>query len=406
MMMKKTLRSLTAALTAAALIFGGSASAGPVRPETDRLPAVANPSAEIQTAQVPQVQSPVYLVQDLQSGRVLAERESGREIEPASFVKLMTAYLVFRALDEGRLKIDQKVTPSENAWRAEGLRMFLQRGQAVGVGDLLRGLAVVSANDAAVALAETVAGSEEAFVVQMNDAAQRLGMKHTHFANVTGKPDAAQKTTAEDLALLADGMVRTYADYLPVFAEKSFAYGKIEQPNANLLLFRDADSDGLMTALDSDGGWNMLATSKRGGRKVLVILIGADGEEQRTAESSRLLNWALQAYDTVQVYDAGSVLSQVRMYKGQRRKVPVGAENAVFLTVPHGVREDIKPVLETVQPVLAPVNKGQVLGKLKIMHGGEILFEGHAVALETVEKGGWFGGLIDGFLLWLERLFA
>lgn len=367
---------------------------------------ISNPTAEIQTADVPQIQSPVYWVQDLQSGRVLAERESRRAIEPASFTKLMTAYLVFQALDEGRLQVSQQIVPSDKAWLAEGSRMFLQRNQAVAVGDLIKGLAVVSANDAALALAEAVAGSEEAFVVQMNNAAQRLGMRQTHFSNATGKPDGAQKTTAEDLARLAGELVRVYADYLPAFAEQSFVYRNIEQMNANLLLFRDADVDGLMTAIDSEGGWNILAGSRRGGRKVLVLLAGADSEERRTAESSRLLNWALQAYDTVKVYDGNTALSQVKIYKGRQSKVRLGVEKAVFLTVPHGVRKDLKPVLETVQPVLAPVRKGQVLGKLKIMHHGDILFEGEAVALETVEKGTWFGGLIDDLLLRLASLWS
>ncbi|MDO4696980.1 MAG: D-alanyl-D-alanine carboxypeptidase family protein [Neisseria sp.] len=367
---------------------------------------VPRPAAEIRQTEVPRIQSPVYRVQDLQSGRVLAERGSSRKIEPASFNKLMTAYLVFQALDEGRLQVSQQVGVSEKAWQAEGSRMFLQRGQQVGIGDLLRGLAAVSANDAAVALAEAVSGSEEAFVVQMNDAAQRLGMKHTYFSNATGKPDGVQKTTAEDLVRLAGEIVRVYTAYLPIFTEKSFIYRKIEQPNPNLMLFRDSDADGLMSAIDSAGGRNVLVSSRRGGRKVLVLLAGAGSREQQTAESSRLLNWALQAYDTVQVYDADKALTQVKIYKGRQSKVPVGSERAVFLTVPHGVRQNIKPILETVQPVFAPVRKGQVLGTLKIMHRNEILFEGKAVALETVEKSSGIGSLIDDFLLWLDQLFA
>ncbi|MDO5058755.1 MAG: D-alanyl-D-alanine carboxypeptidase family protein [Neisseria sp.] len=363
-----------------------------------------NEAAEIQTAEVPKILSPVYWVQDVQSGVVLAEQEGQRAIEPASFSKLMTAFLVFQALEDGRLKKEQQITPSENAWRAEGARMFLKRGQAVSVEKLLQGLAAVQANDAAVALAEAVAGSEAEFVKQMNAEAQRLGMKQTKFANATGKPADGQQTDAADLAKLGVEILQRYEQYLPLFSAKSFKFNQIEQPNSNLLLFRDSDVDGLMTAQDSDGGWNLLAASKRHGRRVLVLVAGADSEEMRTAESSRLLNWALQAFDTVQAYEAGEVLSKVKVYKGQARELGVGADGAVFLTIPRGEGQNLKPVLETEQPVLAPVAKGQVLGKLKIVHQDKVLVEKDVVALAAVEKAGWFGSLIDDIVLWFKSL--
>ena len=395
--MKKTLLSL---MMTAAFLFN-PAAANTVAPATAPVQITAPAAIPLS-----EISATAYIVQDAQSGQVLAGKNLDTQIEPASLTKLMTAYLAFKALDNGTLKPDQMLTVSDKGWKAEGSRMFLDPKKPASVSDLIKGLIVQSGNDAAITLAEAIGGSEEGFAAMMNTEAKRLGMKNTFYTNSTGLPGEGHLTSVNDLVTLAGAIIRDFPKYYPIYAMKSFKYNNIEQPNRNLLLYRDASVDGLKTGHTSSAGYNLVASSKRNGRRVISVVVGTESTEARASESSKLLNWALQAYDTPKLYDANQTISQVKVYKGSSNAVNVGFLDASYVTIPHGEGQNIKPVLETVQPVLAPVQKGQILGKLKVMNGNAVLAEKNVVALNTVEEAGWFGRTYDSIVLWFKGLFA
>lgn len=405
-MMKKTLLGLLAA----ALISGHVAAEPQAVPaEASALSTAAEPTAALPAASAaaaPEVAATAYLVKDLQSGQILAGKNINTQVEPASLTKLMTAYLTFKALDNGTLKPDQMLTVSSKGWRAEGSRMFLDPKKPASVSDLIKGLIVQSGNDAAITLAEAIGGSEEGFAAMMDTEAKRLGMTRTRYTNSTGLPGEGHLTTVNDLAVLAGAIIRDFPKYYPIYAMKSFKYNNIEQPNRNLLLYRDSSVDGLKTGHTSSAGYNLVASSKRNGRRVVSVVVGTASTEARASESSKLLNWALQSYDTPKLYDANQTISQVKVYKGSANAVGVGFLGAAYVTIPHGEGQNIKPVLETVQPVLAPIQKGQVLGKLRIMNGTTVLAEKNVVALNAVDEAGWFGRAYDSIVLWFKSLFS
>ena len=368
--------------------------------------APSNSSAVATVAPLPEIAATAYLVKDLQSGQVLAQKDLNAQVEPASLTKLMTAYLTFKALDNGTLKPEQMLTVSDKGWKAEGSRMFLEPRTPASVSDLIKGLIVQSGNDAAITLAEAIGGSEEGFATMMNAEAKRLGMKETFFANSTGLPAEGHLTSVNDLAILAGAIITDFPKYNPIYSMKSFKYNGIEQPNRNLLLYRDPSVDGLKTGHTSSAGYNLVASSKRNGRRVISVVVGTASPEARAAESSKLLNWALQSFDTPKLYDANQTISQVKVYKGAANAVNVGFIEPTFVTLPRGEGKNIKPILETVQPVLAPIQKGQPLGKLKIISNGQTLAEKDVVALNSVEEAGWFGRVYDSIVLWFKNLFS
>ncbi|EGV35938.1 D-alanyl-D-alanine carboxypeptidase family protein [Neisseria weaveri] len=401
------------ALTVSSLIIGSAvASPQPAAPAAapstaaTPAPAASQPAISPLQAGVPEIAATAYVIKDVQSGQILAQKELNTQIEPASLTKLMTAYLAFKALDNGTLKPEQMLTVSERGWKAEGSRMFLDVRKPASVSDLLKGLIVQSGNDAAITLAEAIGGSEEGFADLMNAEAKRLGMNQTVFHNSTGLPSDGHLTSVNDLVILAEAIIKDFPKYYPIYSIKSFKYNNIEQPNRNLLLYRDADVDGLKTGHTSSAGYNLVASSKRNGRRVISVVVGTGSTEARAAESSKLLNWALQSFDTPKLYEANQTISQVKVYKGASNAVNVGFIDAAYITLPRGEGKNIKPILETVQPVLAPVHKGQVLGKLKIMNGDKVLAEKEVTALNAVEEAGWFGRLYDGIVLWFKNLFA
>ena len=356
--------------------------------------------------QPPEVAAAAYIIEDAQSGQVLASKGLHDQVEPASLTKLMTAYLSFKALSEGRLKPDQMLTVSDKGWRSEGSRMFLDPKKPASVDDLLKGLIVQSGNDAAVTLAEAIGGSEEGFTQIMNAEAKRLGMTNTHFDNSTGLPGPQHLTSVADLALLANAIIRDYPQYYPIYSLKSFAYNNINQPNRNLLLYRDPSVDGMMSGHSPTAGYNLASSSRRNDRRVVAIAVGMESPESRAAESSKLLNWALQAFDTPKLYSAGQIVTQVKVYKGEATAVNAGFLDAVYLTVPHGEGKNLKPILETEQPVVAPIRKGQVLGKVKLTYEGQVLAEVKVAALDAVEEAGLWGRIRDNLVLWWKQWFG
>ncbi|MDO5356011.1 MAG: D-alanyl-D-alanine carboxypeptidase family protein [Conchiformibius sp.] len=392
----KNQATVQAAASAASAPVAASAASAPANADKAPLPADAEP----------QIEASAYVVKDLQSNQIILSKNLNEAVEPASLTKLMTAYLTFKALEEGKLKPDQMLKVSEKAWKAEGSRMFLETRKPVSVSDLIKGLIVQSGNDAAITLAETLAGSEEQFAVQMNEQAKKLGMAHTRFENSTGLPGKEHLTTVNDLMLLASAIIRDYPQYYPIYSIKTFAYNGISQPNRNLLLYRDPSVDGLKTGHTASAGYNLIASSKRNGRRVVSVVVGASSEEARATESSKLLNYALQNFDTPKMYQSGQTISRIKVYKGAEKELPVGFLDNVYITLPHAQADQIKPVLETRQPVLAPIRKGSEMGTLKFMHGDKVLAEKKVVALADVSEAGFFGKLWDGIVLWFRNIFS
>ena len=347
----------------------------------------------------PDIAGKAYIVNDFYSGQTLASRDPNTRIEPASLTKLMTAYLTFKAIKEGRLKGEQMLQPSEKAWRTEGSRMFLDLRTPVSVNDLMRGMIVQSGNDACVTLAEAIGGSEEVFAQMMNREAKRLGMTGSNFTNSTGLPDPNLYMTVRDLGILSGALIHDYPEFYPIYSMKEFTYNKIKQPNRNLLLYRDPSVDGLKTGHTASAGFNLVSSAKRDDRRVISVVVGTTSPEARAVESSKLLNYGLQFFDTPRLYQANQSVSTLRVYKGDANDVNVGFDD-VYVTVPKGAASRIKVSMTSTQPLIAPVKQGQAVGKLTLTLDGKVITERPVVALKTVDEGGFFSRLIDTIKLW------
>lgn len=350
----------------------------------------------------PQIEARAWLLTDLLSGQTLAEQAPDARVEPASLTKLMTAYLVFTALKEGRLRPDQTLPVSERAWRAEGSRMFLDPRQPAKVDDLLKGVIVQSGNDACIVLAEAIAGSEEGFAAMMNAMAKRLGMHNTHFVNSTGLPHPQHYSTARDLTRLAAALIRDYPNYYTYYAIKEFTYNGITQPNRNRLLWLDPNVDGVKTGHTASAGYCLIASARRGERRLLSVVLGARSDNARAMESQRLLNYGFQAFDTVRLYKANQPVTRVKVYKGRQGEVGLGFGQDFYVTVPRGAGERIQAQLITQQPLLAPVTRGQPLGTLRLTLDGRPIGDYPLRALDNVAVAGLLGRIWDSILLWFR----
>jgi len=353
--------------------------------------------------QAPLISGHAWLVVDLSSGQVLAAEKVEERVEPASLTKLMTTYLVFAALRDRKLTLEQRVNASERALRAPGSRMFIQARQPASVDELIRGMVVHSGNDAAIALAEAIAGSEMEFTHVMNREAERIGMKNSRFANSTGLPDPQHYSTPRDLHLLAAALIRDFPkEYATYFSQKEFRYNNITQNNRNRLLWLDASVDGLKTGHSNAAGYCLIASSLRGSRRVLSILLGASSEEMRAQDSQKLLNWAFQTFDALKLYDSGQVIREVATWKGAANAVKVGFRNGLVVTVPKGEGDKVKAELVTQPPLIAPVAAGQRVGLLRVTLDGKPYAEYPVVALEAVPVAGFLGRAWDTLRLWLQ----
>jgi D-alanyl-D-alanine carboxypeptidase (penicillin-binding protein 5/6) len=351
--------------------------------------------------QPPSVIGKAWIVGDLSSGQVLGSQRVDERFEPASLTKLMTAYVVFAALRERKLAPDQQVNVSARAWKASGSRMFIDPRKPVTVDELIRGMVVQSGNDACIALAEAVAGNEEAFVQMMNREAQRLGMKNSRFMNTSGLPDAQQYSTAQDLYLLAAALIKDFPnEYAQYYAQKEYRYNNITQPNRNRLLWIDASVDGVKTGHTEAAGYCLIASSRRGGRRLLSVLLGSTSEATRAQESLKLLNWGYQFFDAVKLYSAGSAVRPLEVWKGDKRAVNVGVGGDLFVTVPKGEADKLRAELVSQQPLVAPLASGQRVGTLRVSLEGKPYGEYPLVALEQVAQAGLFGRAWDTLRLW------
>ena len=342
-----------------------------------------------QAISAPPIAARAYIVIDLLSGGVLAAANENDRFEPASLTKLMTAYVVFGAMREGKLDPAAKVKPSAAATKAEGARMFLKPDEAVTVAELLRGMVVESGNDAALALAEAVAGSEAAFVERMNREARRLGLANTHFANATGIPAPDHRSSARDLATLAAAVIREYPEHYALYSLREYSHNGITQTNRNRLLWTDPTVDGMKTGFTESAGYCLVASARRGERRLVSVLLGAQSDMARTSESQKLLNFGFQAYDTRRLYRKGEPVATPAVFKGTKDAVRLGFERDVWLTLPRERFSGLSAVLETRQPFVAPLAAGQKAGIMKLTRDNAPVAEIPVVALEDVPVAGF-----------------
>ena len=346
-------------------------------------------AAHGQAVTPPPIAARAYILVDAQNGQVLAAAAEKDRFEPASLTKLMTAWLVLDAVRAGRLETAKPVAISETAAKAGGARMFLAAGQRVPVADLLRGMIVVSANDAAIALAEAAAGSEAAFVARMNAQAAKMGLADTQFANATGSPAEGHFASARDLATLAQALIREFPEHYPLYAQKEFAHAGFTQGNRNRLLWTDPSVDGMKTGFTENAGYCLVASARRGERRLVSVVLGAASDTLRTAETQKLLNFGFQAYDTRRLYKRGDAVATPEIYKGTSATVRVGFDRDVWLTLPRERFNGITAVLETRRPFVAPLAAGEKAGIMKLMRDNAPVAVFPVVALEDVPVAGF-----------------
>jgi D-alanyl-D-alanine carboxypeptidase (penicillin-binding protein 5/6) len=339
----------------------------------------------------PAIAAKSYLLLDLNSRQALAVQLPEERVEPASLTKLMTAYLTFAALGQKRINLDQTVPVSERAWRAAGSRMFIEPRKPVTVDELIHGMIVQSGNDACIALAEAVAGSEEAFVEMMNREAQRLGLKNTQFANSTGLPHPQHYSTAQDLAELAGALIRDFPEYYALYSQKEYRYNNITQYNRNRLLWTDPSVDGMKTGYTESAGYCLVTSAKRGERRLVLVVLGAASEAARATESQKLLNYGFQSYDGVRLYLGKQPVATLPVYKGSTNSAKAGFISDFHVAVPRGTGDKLKATVESMQPLLAPLGVGQAIGTMTITLDGKPYRQVPVVALEDVPVAGILG---------------
>ena len=393
-MLSLPIRPRIAAFAAALLVAAAAVEAAPAAPSA--LPAApAAPAVAVAAA--------AWLLTDVTSGQTLDAGNADARRDPASLTKLMTAYLVFGALRTKTIVPSQMVNVSERAWRAEGSRMFIEPRRAVSVDELLRGMIVQSGNDASIALAELVGGTEEEFVARMNKEAARLGMTNSRFANVTGLSAPQHYSTAADLARLAAAVIRDYPEYYPLYAQKEFRYNNITQPNRNRLLWTDPNVDGVKTGHTEAAGWCLIASAQRGERRVLAVVLGAASDAARAAEAQKLMNWGFQAFDTVQLYQSGKQVTALRVWKGASPEVPAGFLADRHLTIPKGRSDRLSLTMQADEPLVAPVARAQRVGTVKVALDGKPVADFPLIALEDVPLASLFGRAWDTVRLWFRK---
>ncbi len=350
----------------------------------------------------PAIAAKGFLLMDMNSGRILAEKNSRERMEPASLTKIMTAHVVFSELAHGDLKLDDMVDVSEKAWKTPGSRMFIEVNTKVSVGDLLKGLIIQSGNDAAAALAEHIAGTEDAFANLMNEHAAQLGMHDTHFVNATGLPDPDHYTTPADIAKVTIATIRDYPEYYKIYAEKEFTYNKIRQHNRNTLLWKDKSVDGVKTGHTKSAGYCLVASAKRDGMRLVSVVMGTDSMKARIRTSQALLDYGFRFYEGHQLYPAGKPLAQARIWMGEQETVPVGLRQALYVTIPRRQYDKLAARTELRPGIQAPIHKGQTLGEVIVELEGEQVARAPLVALGDVAEGGLWRQAVDTVKQWME----
>jgi len=366
----------------------------PALPAPPALPTVA-PSA-------PSISATAYVMEDFDSAQVIVGKEENARVEPASITKLMTSYVVFNELKAGQLKLTDAVTISERAWKMEGSRTFIKAGSTVDVETLLKGMIVQSGNDAAVALAEHVAGSEDAFASLMNQYAQRLSMTGTHYVNATGLPDPELFTTPRDIVRLSRAIIAEFPKFYEWYSLKSFKFNGIDQFNRNRLLWRDPTVDGLKTGHTETAGFCLVTSAKRGTQRLLIVVMGTQSEGARADETQKLLNYGFRFFETVALFPANQPLAQATVLKGALETVPLGLKEPLVVTLPRGQYAQLQAKLSVKSTLIAPVKSGDAFGHVRVELGKEVLVQKPLVALSEVVEGGWWTRTVDSakLMIW------
>jgi len=364
--------------------------------------------ASAQPVAAPPIAARSWLLLDLSSNQILGSQQSDMRIEPASLTKIMTAYLSFSAIRDKQLSLNQVVTVSPNIWKVDrdSSKMFIDPAVPVSINDLLFGLIVQSGNDAAVALAEAVAGSEVTFVERMNREAKRMGLTSTRFANSHGLPDPNNYSTARDLVTLTALLIADFPEFYKIYSTKNFTYNKISQPNRNRLLWLDPTVDGMKTGRTQTAGFSLIASARRpngsGERRLISVVLGTESDALRAQESQKLLNWGFLNFEAIRVYQKGQAVLTPSVWKGSQNVIKLGFNRDVYVTVPRGMTDKLKPVVERTDPLVAPIAQFSRVGTLKMMVDGKVISTLPLQALEQVNQATIFGRTFDSLRLLLH----
>ena len=350
----------------------------------------------------PGIKANAYLLQDFDSGKILASKNIDQKMPPASLTKMMTVYVVSSELGSGRITLDDEVLVSKKAWKMPGSRMFIEVNKKVSVGDLLKGVIIQSGNDASVALAEYVSGSEEVFVEFMNQYASKLGMSNSHFMNSTGLPDEQHYTTAKDMAILAAALIRDVPEIYALHSVKEFTFNKITQQNRNKLLWRDPDVDGIKTGHTEAAGFCLVASAKKENMRLITVVMGSESEGARAKATQSLLGYGFRFYETQKLYGANENITSVKVWKGDTEALVLGLDTDLYVTFPRGQKNQLRTEFNLSKKYIAPVNRGNVLGNLKITLADEDIADAKLIALQSVNEGSVIVRLKDNFLLLFE----
>lgn len=356
----------------------------------------------IVTPAAPAISASSFILQDFHNGRVLGEKEPDKKLAPASLTKIMAVYVAFRELAAGHLKLDETTTISKNAWQTTGSKMFVEVGKQVSINDLLHGIIIQSGNDASVALAEHIAGSEQTFADIMNQHAKRLGMENTHFTNSMGLPNPDHYTTARDLAILTRALIKEFPQYYAWFKIKEFTYNNITQANRNKLLYRDPSVDGVKTGYTEEAGYCLVASALRDNMRLISVVMGAPGVNDRATETQTLLNYGFRFYEAHRLYEAKKPLTEARVWQGKSSNLQLGPAEDVYVTIPRRRYKDLKASMSVDKKIVAPVAAGAALGNVTVKLGEETVANVPLVALQEIPEGNFLQKAYDQALMLLE----
>ncbi len=354
----------------------------------------------------PQIAASSYILMDATSGKIIVEENSREQLPPASLTKMMTAYIVEYEMAEGNVAPSDEVLVSVKAWRTGGSKMFIKEGTRISLETLLKGIVIQSGNDASIAVAEHIAGSESAFADIMNQHAQILGMNDSHFVNATGLPSEEHYSSAYDLARLARAIIQDFPEQYGLYSEKYFTYNNIRQPNRNRLLWRDKSVDGLKTGHTDAAGYCLVSSAKRDGMRLISVVMGTTSEEARARETQKLLNYGFRYYETHELYTAGQGLLESKVWAGQSDVLNLGVAKDVVVTIPRGQKGKLEASLDVDSIIKAPISMGQEFGRVKVVLNGESVVDEPLIALEPVEEGGFFKRIWDLIKLFFIGLFS
>jgi D-alanyl-D-alanine carboxypeptidase (penicillin-binding protein 5/6) len=404
--MRMLVRAVTYVSVVALLALGlaGDLAAARIKtkPKITAAPTVdtsAKPAGGIET------QAKHALILEVETGAVLLDKGADERIPPASMSKIMTAYIVFGMLKEGRAALTDQLPVSEQAWRLQGSKMFVPIGGSISIDDLLKGVIIQSGNDACIVLAEGLAGSEEAFVELMNQKAKEIGLKDSHFADVSGLPNPDHWMTARDLATLAIRTIKDFPEYYHYYSEMDYEFNNIKQGNRNPLLYKNAGADGLKTGHTEEAGFSLTASVKRDNRRVILVLNGLPTMKARAQESERLIEWAFREFNDYRLFSAGDKVDDGEVWLGAEPKVPLTVGNDLVVTLPRKTRKDMKVTVEYDRPIPAPVQKGDTVGKVVVTAPDATTIEAPLVAADSVERMNPWGRIatLAGYLVWGQR---